>query len=336
MANSTTTTTTSGVLLSDGTRLIQENIPIASYTTAGIVKPDGDTITVEADGTIISKGGAVDGALTVVHVSSPLTGVGTQGAPITIATGNGLVVKSGKIGIDSNYTDFYQYYTKSQIDASFARKSDIPDSLNLSPATTSTLGSIIVGNGLSVTNNGVLSVTATPPATKTSSGVVKVGNGLSVTADGTISVVFDSASLNDYYTKQQANDRFALKESIPDVSKYLLDVSSATAEPSDGGMYDEDAAYLRQSSKWVPLSKVTASTVMRVTSFSGNTIRLSTELIPVMLQSADGKNYAIDCDDFQISNGVLTIDTSSALCLWNMPAPKNYMYVYLLGNTVVK
>lgn len=62
----------------------------------------------------------------------------------------------------------------------------------LPPATTSTLGGVIVGDGLFVDGSGrVSSATDTyvlPPATSAQLGGVKIGTGISVTADGTISV----------------------------------------------------------------------------------------------------------------------------------------------------
>jgi hypothetical protein len=61
----------------------------------------------------------------------------------------------------------------------------------LPPATTTELGGIIVGEGLKVSNKGVLSADAQeytlPAATATTLGGVKVGSGLTVDADGTLS-----------------------------------------------------------------------------------------------------------------------------------------------------
>lgn len=65
----------------------------------------------------------------------------------------------------------------------------------LPPATTTELGGIIVGNGLGISDKGVLSADAQeytlPAATATTLGGVKVGSGLTVDADGTLSA--DSA-----------------------------------------------------------------------------------------------------------------------------------------------
>ena len=57
----------------------------------------------------------------------------------------------------------------------------------LTPATADTLGGIMVGDGLSVTEEGVLSADGELPATAETLGVVKVGDGLSVTEDGELS-----------------------------------------------------------------------------------------------------------------------------------------------------
>lgn len=59
----------------------------------------------------------------------------------------------------------------------------------LPPATTSKLGGIIVGSGLTVTSNGTLSSTqaSMSPATSTAIGGIIVGSGLSVAANGTLS-----------------------------------------------------------------------------------------------------------------------------------------------------
>lgn len=62
-------------------------------------------------------------------------------------------------------------------------------SFTLLPASTSSIGGVIVGSGLSVDNNGVLSSLATALTTATTStvGGIKIGSGLSITGDGTLS-----------------------------------------------------------------------------------------------------------------------------------------------------
>lgn len=102
----------------------------------------------------------------------------------------------------------------------------------LPPATTTTLGGIIVGDGLQITAQGRLSVLQQelPIATQDTAGVIKIGQGLRASADGTTSVrlgenlSFDSSGniqadisglapdMSDYYTKTQANATFVTKE----------------------------------------------------------------------------------------------------------------------------
>ena len=62
--------------------------------------------------------------------------------------------------------------------------------INIQPATRSSLGSVIVGDGLLVSDAGVISTSATAltPATTTTLGGVKISTGLTVTSDGTLSV----------------------------------------------------------------------------------------------------------------------------------------------------
>jgi hypothetical protein len=57
------------------------------------------------------------------------------------------------------------------------------------PATTTALGSVIIGANVSVLPNGTISVAAPPvPATATTAGLVKIGSNVAVLPDGTISV----------------------------------------------------------------------------------------------------------------------------------------------------
>lgn len=102
----------------------------------------------------------------------------------------------------------------------------------LPPATASTLGGVIVGDGLQVTPHGVLSVIPQelPIATQDTAGVVKAGNGVRVKSDGTLEVrlgknlSFDSSGnidaaggsqsvdLSDYYTRSEVDGKFLTKE----------------------------------------------------------------------------------------------------------------------------
>lgn len=77
----------------------------------------------------------------------------------------------------------------------------------LPPATTSTLGGVIIGDNLTVDGSGRVSATAgqtyvLPAATTSALGGVKIGTGVSVTSDGTISV-------NTTWLAQQINTAVA-------------------------------------------------------------------------------------------------------------------------------
>lgn len=81
------------------------------------------------------------------------------------------------------------------------------ETYTLPPATTSTLGGMIVGDNLTVDGSGRVSAQAgqsyvLPAATTSALGGVKIGTGVSVTADGTISV-------NSTWLTQQINSAIA-------------------------------------------------------------------------------------------------------------------------------
>ncbi len=69
--------------------------------------------------------------------------------------------------------------------------------INIQPATRSSLGSVIVGDGLLVSGNGTISLAPDPlmPATATTLGGVKISTGLTVTSDGTLSA--EAATANE-------------------------------------------------------------------------------------------------------------------------------------------
>ena len=86
---------------------------------------------------------------------------------------------------------FYQSSTSNSFtyDASSVIIDSAEKQINLLPATTTDIGGVIVGDGLTVTGEGVISVDAIPlePATADKLGGVKIGEGLTITEDGTIS-----------------------------------------------------------------------------------------------------------------------------------------------------
>ena len=306
MANSTTTTT-SGILLADGTRLVQENIPIASTTTAGIVKPDGDTITVQADGTISSVGSGSSADIAVI-VKQPISGSGTAAMPLTVLTGEGITIKSGKLCIDSSYQALDNYYTKKQVNETFAKLSDIPSSYILKPATTSTLGGVIIGDGLSINSSGVISVSADlpggadytlPAATSTRLGGVKIGTGIQVTNDGTISVNIDNVDLSNYYTKEQADSRFALKGDVPGGVDYTLPVASANVLGGikiGPGLSIDDTGTVTVSAAGTSFIEELADP------YTDGNFKISVFLTgaarPTFVIAPDGKYYVVDASDY--------------------------------------
>lgn len=128
----------------------------------------------------------------------------------------------------------------------------------LPPATASTLGGVIVGDGLAVTPQGVLSVVRQelPIATQDTAGVVKAGNGVRVKSDGTLEIrlgenlSFDSSGnidaaggshsvdLSDYYTRAEVDGKFLTKELAE--ATYAKKEDAGTGE---GGEFNPDDYY---------------------------------------------------------------------------------------------
>ena len=111
---------------------------------------------------------------------------------------------------------------------------------SIEPATDETLGGIIVGSGLSITEEGVLSADAQPlqPATANSLGGVKVGNGLSVANDGTLSADVQSNNFEDIggdpYDNQALSDALnGLQNNIDGVQDNLDTVESGLQSQID-------------------------------------------------------------------------------------------------------
>lgn len=161
---STTTIENTGVLLADGTRLTQQNVPIATTANVGLVKPDGVSISVDAAGTINAL--AQKTGYDAIYIAVPLTGNGSEAAPLSISVSDGITVTNGSLAIDASYNSFTNYYTKEQIDNQFALKTELPK-LNIPVATDKSIGGVIVGDGLSINNKGVLSVDSSSDIIKT-------------------------------------------------------------------------------------------------------------------------------------------------------------------------
>ena len=70
----------------------------------------------------------------------------------------------------------------------FDGSDDITITTALAAATTTTIGGVIIGSGISVEPDGTISVDIIPVATTTVAGTVIVGSGINVEVDGTISV----------------------------------------------------------------------------------------------------------------------------------------------------
>ena len=133
----------------------------------------------------------------------------------------------------------------------------------LPPATASTLGGVIVGYGLQVTPQGVLSVIPQnlPIASQDTAGVVKAGNGVRVKSDGTLEIrlgknlSFDtsgnidaeaggqSVDLSDYYTRSEVDGKFLTKELAEATYAKKEDVGTG-----GGGEFNPDDYYTKSES----------------------------------------------------------------------------------------
>jgi hypothetical protein len=129
------------------------------------------------------KAGGLKGNTGTQGIQGPLGPRGPTGTVTTIqigivkgATTASVVASASTVSTNVTILDF---------DVPIGPKGDTGTYV-LSAATTSSLGGVIIGNGLSV-NGGILSVPPTPVATTTSTGVVKAGTGINIAGDGTIS-----------------------------------------------------------------------------------------------------------------------------------------------------
>jgi hypothetical protein len=135
------------------------SLPVASTTTQGIVRI-GQGILVSATGTI-----SVSSYTLPVATTSTIGGVKAYGG------GSLSIQQDGTIGLALTFSNG----TGTQINITWPNDGVTPPDIgfNLSPATTSTLGGVIVGAGLTVDNNGVLAATgAVPPAVVSTASIV--------------------------------------------------------------------------------------------------------------------------------------------------------------------
>ena len=201
------------------TRTASLKLPVATDSKAGVMKV-GSGLSVTGDG-IVSVTKELEPATTVklggVIVGDKLT-VNNEGiinAPMATQESPGLISAIDKIKLDNiPLTDYTGPAATAKVDlVGFLVAQESPDdpnvitpavledsdarahqSVKIPAATTGNLGAVMIGEGLSITEAGVLSVTnsntgiSERPASKTQTGLVKIGNGIDVDANGVISV----------------------------------------------------------------------------------------------------------------------------------------------------
>jgi hypothetical protein len=119
-----------------------------------------------------------DGTISATGVAAPVVPIGDfpPGSP-----------SDGALWWDSATNILYIRYSNVWVEANPSGGS----SYTLTTASTSVLGGVIIGAGINIDGNGVISVTtgtgALLPATSSVLGGIKVGNGLSISGDGTLS-----------------------------------------------------------------------------------------------------------------------------------------------------
>lgn len=223
---------------------------------AGLSPAGGATLTPGGDGVITWLRGTTSGYqyTTVIRTSTPKTirlHVPDGGKPLRVA-------KSGVFTIDS--WEAMQQRNLVYFDGGglvYANE----DSYTLPPATTVSLGGVIVGNGLQITPQGVLSAVAQSlrPATDDTLGGIMIGQGLQSTAAGLVSVKLGSGleydstgaiiapeitppDLSDYYTKTESDGRYYTRD--------LADATFQKIDSSGKGYLTQDTAdnrYLQKS-----------------------------------------------------------------------------------------
>lgn len=149
-------------------------VPLATNSTAGIVKP-GATMEVDGSGTLSASG---------TYATNSTAGI--------VKVGSGLTVENGVIGFDASSLPLASPTVHGVVKiGDGVSVTDGVASVALGDATSSNKGiaSVAAGGGLSVTN-GVISYDSSqlPKATANDLGTVKVGAGLTVDAGGTVAV----------------------------------------------------------------------------------------------------------------------------------------------------
>lgn len=182
-----------------------------------------------------SAGGTV-GYRAIESSDLPLATFGNAGA---VTPGPSLTVNNGQLDLETTVAaNFFEYHLVSYNEYGIITGSAaLQDAIFIPPATTSSLGVVIVGDGLSVDFDGVLSVDSTgvdiPPASDTTPGVILVGGGLTISAGGVLSI--DNDVTAGTYTKVSINNyglvtggAFLTSVDIPD-----LDASKITTGEID-------------------------------------------------------------------------------------------------------
>jgi hypothetical protein len=167
-------------------------LPPATPTTLGGVQiPAGSGLTVDSSGNL-----SVTGAVTSVSGQSGIVVVKTQDA--NDASGTSLVVDSGATtGVATLKTLVAGTGTTITADGNGNLVIGSMGQYVLPAANTTTLGGIIVGSGLAITGEGVLTATGTytlPPANTTTLGGVIIQQGLTVDGSGNLSANVQSVN----------------------------------------------------------------------------------------------------------------------------------------------
>lgn len=236
-------------------RLISLKLSTATETEAGTVKV-GDGLSVTGDGTLsVTKklepasksnlGGVLIGDRIEVNED------GVISVPMATQDGPGMISAIDKIKLDNiPLQDYTGPAAVAKVDLTgFLVAEDNPSepgtitpmvledsddrahqSVKVPAATTSNLGAIVVGEGLSITEGGVLSVTnvssgsgTTEPASKIKAGIVKIGDGIDVNEYGTISISNASSVKSGLMT---ATDKYKLDQ-LSAVQEYSLPKATA-------------------------------------------------------------------------------------------------------------
>jgi hypothetical protein len=219
----------------------------------GTITGLGSLATQSAIGSITSAG-AIGSSEGVILTTDAGGVIGTS------AVGLGLVIEDDAISADVPYIKT-QLATVATSGA-YADLSGTPAAYSLPTATSSILGGIKIGSGLTIDGSGVVTAAGTytlPAATTSTLGGVIVGTGLSVTSgtisvsygtNGTTACVGDDSRLSDARTPTAHNQAFSTITSTPTtltgygITDGQKTITSGTAAPSGGSSGD---IYLRYS-----------------------------------------------------------------------------------------